>query len=45
MHPACEGLSPQEWFEHFGNLLTIPRQSGNEDKVREFCRQTAFIHD
>ncbi|UCH85261.1 MAG: cytosol nonspecific dipeptidase, partial [Candidatus Latescibacterota bacterium] len=35
------GMEPQLVWKHFGEILTIPRCSGNEEKARDYVKSFA----
>ncbi len=44
MQEAVKGLEPQELWKYFSELSDIPRESGNEEGVRQYLVQFAKEH-
>ncbi|MFA5698696.1 MAG: M20/M25/M40 family metallo-hydrolase, partial [Sphaerochaeta sp.] len=45
MHEAIKGLEPQALWSYFSDLSAIPRESGNEEGVRQYLLAFAKEHN
>ena len=45
MQDAVKGLKPQALWNYFSDLSDIPRESGNEEGVRQFLLAFAKAHE
>ncbi len=45
MQDAVKGLKPQALWNYFSELSDIPRESGNEEGVRQYLLSFAKEHD